>query len=285
LGNLSPTKIELIDGLDHEHHKKVRSEILGSTKRSLELPKSPRNISSLFLSSRMLLPSENFPLPLINIINKEEEKIKAEEGKTEFMDFRVKFIARQMTLMEKSMLNSIGTHEIILLRWTKKNKKILAPNVLKMIDRFNNVVSWVSTTIVTQPNGKHRVAVFSKFIQIAEDCIQIHNYNTAMAIYYSLLQNQIRRLEKMWRQLSKKELKIWDQIKLLFEQKGNYFNYRTQLKMAIENRQPVVPYLGLVFQDLTTLNELPTSTECVPSTTSNSGELLEFSTNSRKFST
>jgi len=47
----------------------------------------------------------------------------------------------------------------------------------------------------------------------------------------------------------------------LFETKSNYSNYRSEIKNAKDNGLAIVPYLGILFQQLVVLHELPSATD------------------------
>ena len=48
--------------------------------------------------------------------------------------------------------------------------------------RFNRVSFWVASEIVTMPNHKHRTAMISRFIEIAQALQEIGNYNGLMEV-------------------------------------------------------------------------------------------------------
>ena len=54
--------------------------------------------------------------------------------------------------------------------WNKDKLKHKAPNVLKLIKRFNMVASWVITCIVTEPRLKKRGQLMAHFLKIAIVC-------------------------------------------------------------------------------------------------------------------
>jgi hypothetical protein len=91
-----------------------------------------------------------------------------------------------MLLLE--MFSQLEDGEFLQLAWKKEEakKKNLAPNLLQLIERFNNVTNslyvfvlklirrffqvsyWVATEIVMQTEARTRVQVLKKFIAVAE---------------------------------------------------------------------------------------------------------------------
>jgi son of sevenless-like protein len=53
--------------------------------------------------------------------------------------FHSEEIARQLTLIEFELFQKIKPWEFLGLQWNKKDKDLKAPNILAMIQRFNQV--------------------------------------------------------------------------------------------------------------------------------------------------
>jgi len=125
-----------------------------------------------------------------------------------------------------------------------------------MIDWFNKLTSWVETEIVSVANVRDRTTVLSRFIQIAEHCIEIHNYSTGMGLVAALQAVSVARLVRTWHNLSRKELSPWSSLQAIFSNETNFSNYRRQLASA--HGEPCLPYIGILLQDLLMVEELPT---------------------------
>jgi RasGEF domain len=70
-----------------------------------------------------------------------------------------------LSRIEYNLFRVIKTEEFMHLRWQKKGKEENAPNMLRLIDRFNEVSRWVATMIVKSMDVKRRVQLMSLFIQ------------------------------------------------------------------------------------------------------------------------
>lgn len=57
-----------------------------------------------------------------------------------FQDLHPEEIARQLTLIEHEMFRSIKFKEFLKQKWCKTSSKEQAPNILRMINRFNQVI-------------------------------------------------------------------------------------------------------------------------------------------------
>ena len=57
---------------------------------------------------------------------------------------------------------------------------------------------WIVSEIVQTPNERNRIAIVKRFIQIAEECLHLKNYNSLAAIVWSLGHIAIKRLKRTW---------------------------------------------------------------------------------------
>ena len=116
------------------------------------------------------------------------------------------------------------------------------------IKNFNERSYWAATEIVFTPNLKQRVSVVKRMIHIAEKCLELNNFYSAMAIIAGLHQSSITRLRKTWKTLPSKFLDTFKKCTQLLSAEGNYRSYRSSLEKAVP---PVNPYIGLYLKDLT----------------------------------
>ncbi len=103
-----------------------------------------------------------------------------------------------------------------------------------------------------QERLKDRVAIVVRLIQIGKDLIDIHNFNSAMAILAGLNNASVTRLKFTWAEVPKASKKIKEQIEALLDTAGSYKNYRTALKSTLP---PLIPYLGIYLSDLTFIED------------------------------
>ncbi|XP_067003645.2 1-phosphatidylinositol 4,5-bisphosphate phosphodiesterase epsilon-1 isoform X2 [Anabrus simplex] len=76
------------------------------------------------------------------------------------------------------------------------------PSVRSLIKRFNEVSSWVTHLIITQPTHEDRKAVLSCILRVALSCWNIGNFNGAMEIVAGLKSNK---LKPFWLSITEKE--------------------------------------------------------------------------------
>src|SRR3990167_5926144 len=89
-------------------------------------------------------------------------------NKSNILTYSAKELARQLTLIEYRLFAAINPSECVSQHWMSKNKEALAPNILKMISRFNDVSNWVASEIVKCTDLGTRTQILKHVIEIAE---------------------------------------------------------------------------------------------------------------------
>lgn len=176
-------------------------------------------------------------------------------GKLSILDLHPEELARQVTLLDHSLLKAIKPGEFLGLGWMKADKEQRSPHILAMISNFNRVSHWAASEILGQPDLKLRAQIIVRFICIAHFCLQLNNFNGVMQMLAALQNSSVHRLYKTWELLPQKFFDMFEAMALLMNGnagQGNFKQYRDTLKMCVP---PCVPYLGVYLTDLTFLNE------------------------------
>jgi hypothetical protein len=78
-------------------------------------------------------------------------------------------LARQLTLIDYNLFIAIKPSECLNQNWMHKTlKEELAPNILAMIRRFNDVSTWVASEVLKCKDLVLRTKVLKHIIEIAE---------------------------------------------------------------------------------------------------------------------
>lgn len=115
----------------------------------------------------------------------------------------------------------------------------------------------MATKILESEDIRVRVATVKFFVQVAQRCVELNNFNTSYAIHAAFESSPVHRLKKTWEQFSsdKKNRQLVlenETMSTLFSPKGNHSNYRKHLHTI---NPPVVPYLGVYLTDLTFIED------------------------------
>ncbi|XP_053726718.1 ras-GEF domain-containing family member 1B-A [Synchiropus splendidus] len=177
--------------------------------------------------------------------------------------------AQQLTHIELERLSYIGPEEFVqaFIHNDRQNNNTIACgdykptcNLESYVDWFNRLSYLVATEVCTPAKKKHRVRVIEFFIDVAQECFNIGNFNSLMAIISGLNMSPVSRLKKTW---SKVKTAKFDVLEHQMDPSGNFYNYRTALRGAAHraatatssHEKIVVPFFSLLIKDLYFLNE------------------------------
>jgi len=124
-----------------------------------------------------------------------------------------------------------------------------------MIERFNEISSWVATTICMVEKVKDRVKVVCKFIDIAQKLRALGNFNALLEIVSGFNRGPVFRLKETFALLVKKDKQrdsILQELVAFTSSDRAYAVLRQAIKSA---NPPVLPYLGMYLTDLTFIEE------------------------------
>uniref|UniRef100_A0A663FII2 Ras-specific guanine nucleotide-releasing factor RalGPS1 n=1 Tax=Aquila chrysaetos chrysaetos TaxID=223781 RepID=A0A663FII2_AQUCH len=151
-------------------------------------------------------------------------------------------------LMANVMVTSATPEELASCGWNKKEKHILAPNIVAFTRRFNQVSFWVVREILTAQTLKIRAEILSHFVKIAKKLLELNNLHSLMSVVSALQSAPIFRLTKTWALLNRKDKTTFEKLDYLLSKEDNYKRtreYIRSLKMV-----PTIPYLGIYLLDL-----------------------------------
>eukprot|EP01090_Pellita_catalonica_P017290 TRINITY_DN5182_c0_g2_i1.p1 TRINITY_DN5182_c0_g2~~TRINITY_DN5182_c0_g2_i1.p1 ORF type:complete len:439 (-),score=71.08 TRINITY_DN5182_c0_g2_i1:14-1309(-) len=135
-------------------------------------------------------------------------------------------------------------------------KKEHSPNWSRLADQFNKWTWWIGTTILKQRSASKRASVISYFVDVAEDCLRMRNYNSAFAITSALNLASITRLKLTWAKVPSKKIAVYDgMLQKLVNPKNNSKIYRQILKSLSHQSEPVMPLLLMYSKDLFNVEE------------------------------
>ncbi|CAO3592120.1 unnamed protein product [Absidia cylindrospora] len=164
-------------------------------------------------------------------------------------------VARQMTMMDFKLYSSIRPVECLNKAWSKDagdDQAHVAANIRASIEYCNQVTSWVSDAILSQVEVKKRVTLIKHWVQIAERCRQLNNFNTCMAILSAFDNSAVGRLKRTWEMVGARTNQILSQIRKLMGANRNFVEYRAIIHSI---NPPCIPFLGIYLQDLTFIED------------------------------
>lgn len=156
--------------------------------------------------------------------------------------------ASQITLMDAPVFKAIQPEELASCGWNKKEKHILAPNVVAFTRRFNQVSFWLVREILTAQTLKIRAEILSHFIKIAKKLLELNNLHSMVSVVSALQSAPIFRLSKSWALISRKDKATFEKLDYLTTKEENYARMREYIRSL--KMVPCIPYLGIYLLDM-----------------------------------
>ncbi|KAL7785157.1 ras guanine nucleotide exchange factor domain-containing protein [Trichoderma ceciliae] len=212
----------------------------------------PRLVSSMGKTNTAIGQYVPADLPLPSpVISKGQQNtlqsFKCGSASPTILDFDPLELARQLTIKQMGIFCSVLPEELLASQWMKKGG-VDAPNVKAMSSLSTDLSNMVAETILHHTELKKRAAVIKQWIKIAQQFLELHNYDGLMAIICTLNSSTITRLRKTWDAVSQKRKDALRNLQEIVEPSQNNKVLRTKLH---DHVPPCLPFLGMYLTDLT----------------------------------
>ena len=164
-------------------------------------------------------------------------------------------IGDKLAQISKSNLDKIYPRELYMAIYLKKDKNNTSPNVVKCIQNFNKLTSFIIEDIISYDTPKLRAKTYERWVQICDYCKQNKNYNDTIAIFSALNNYIITGLNLTLKEVKYKIKCLFEQISSFCSVEANYKNIRNDMDLCIQNEESFIPYLGLLLRDINFIEE------------------------------
>ncbi|XP_052770885.1 1-phosphatidylinositol 4,5-bisphosphate phosphodiesterase epsilon-1-like [Mya arenaria] len=161
-------------------------------------------------------------------------------------------VAILLTTVEAEVFKSVPPGDYIrqvtidLSRAPGNNNKV--SGVEDLIHRFNEVHTWITQLIITQPTHDNRKAVLSCILRLLHYCWCLGNFNSAMEILAGL---KSEKLKPFWLLLNDEDLSTLHTFSAAMFAREPTAEYRDAVSAALDIRDcQVVPYFGGFLRDI-----------------------------------
>ncbi|TKA83504.1 hypothetical protein B0A55_00541 [Friedmanniomyces simplex] len=176
-------------------------------------------------------------------------------------------LARQLTLITSRIFREIRPDELLSLDWGKRGTD-KARNVRAMCTINTDLAHVVGDTILTPDDAKKRALVLKYWSKVGTRCLELHNYDSLVAILCAINSSVVARLRRTWEAVSKNTKARLTELNAVIDLSRNQASLRKRFETQVP---PCIPFLGIYLTDLTFLDAGNPKTRELPHTASPDG--------------
>lgn len=157
-------------------------------------------------------------------------------------------IAKQITYIDIGLYKSIQPREFVKESWIIKD----VSNIRGMRDRSDELSKWTATAIIKTDNKDMRINLIQKFIEVAQACLTLKNFNGLFSILAGLSHPAVERLGHTFQGLKPSFTTSLKTMKELTSKDSNYKNYKSKIETTTP---PLILYLEPFLEEIIYIDE------------------------------
>lgn len=168
-------------------------------------------------------------------------------------DFTEEEIARTLTFITFKLMSNIELNELWYFNFNETDKHKKAPNVMKLVERFDKLILFIIEDICSYDEIKVRAELITKWAKIADKCKQLKNFNDALIIVKCLSNSCLKKMAISWNKVPDSTLSLIGELNKFFSPQNCYINIR---RAVIKSKGTAyIPYLGILLQEIIDIEE------------------------------
>ena len=168
-------------------------------------------------------------------------------------DFTDEEIAKNLTLISYKMMSSIDVNELWGCNFSKEDKLLKAPNVIKLIERFDKLMLFIIEDICSYETNKAKAKIITKWANVAKKCKDLHNYNDLLIINQCFNHILLKKLISTWKKISKSTLILIAELNKFCTNQQCYINIRREIVGC--KHIAYIPYLGILLREIVDIED------------------------------
>jgi hypothetical protein len=168
-------------------------------------------------------------------------------------DFTDEEIAKNLTLISYKMMSSIDVNELWGCNFSKEDKLLKAPNVVKLIERFDKLMLFIIEDICSYETNKAKAKLITKWANVAKKCKDLHNYNDLLIINQCFNHILLKKLISTWKKISKSTLILIAELNKFCTNQQCYINIRREIVGC--KHIAYIPYLGILLREIVDIED------------------------------
>ncbi|MFC1752138.1 RasGEF domain-containing protein [Thermoproteota archaeon] len=182
----------------------------------------------------------------IEVVRPNMETFIQERGLTE--DDTITLYANELTKAKLALVKEIDFDEF-------KQPPAFQPKIGGYIDFFNKTSGRVRRLVVSEPSLEGRVRIYEQTLKIMDRLLEAGDFDSAMSLFSGLQSTAVFNLKLTKASLSKEAKEIEKRAEELFSHEFSYKMLRTAYRTRINEKKPVIIYMGLLSTDCTFIRE------------------------------